>query len=84
MAAGLQRWGLAKGDRVAFFLTNCPEFMVAYLGVIRLGAIPVPINTRYRTREIGHILADCTPRLIISEAALMPILREAMDPAVVS
>lgn len=80
LAAGFQRWGLSKGDRVALFLTNCPEFMAVYLGAIRLGAIPVPINTRYRSREITHILHDCTPRLVISEAALMPILREATAP----
>ena len=80
LAAGFQRWGLTKGDRVALFLTNCPEFMAVYLGAIRLGAIPVPINTRYRSREITHILHDCTPRLVISEAALMPILREATGP----
>lgn len=67
LAAGLQKWGLRKGDRVAFFLGNRPEFLVAYLAVIRLGAIMVPINLRYRRLELGHILSDCTPRLLITE-----------------
>ncbi|MCX6050497.1 MAG: AMP-binding protein [Chloroflexi bacterium] len=65
--AGLQKWGLQKGDRVAFFLSNCPEFLIAYLAVIRLGAIMVPINLRYRRLELGHILSDCTPRLLFTE-----------------
>ena len=68
--------GSRQGRPRCILPDELPEFMAAYLGVIRLGAIPVPINTRYRTREIGHILTDCTPRLIISEAALMPILRQ--------
>lgn len=78
IAAGFQHWGLAKGDRVALLLDNSPEFVALYLGIIRLGAIPVPINTRYRAREISHILQDCAPRLAISEASLLPILDEAL------
>jgi malonyl-CoA/methylmalonyl-CoA synthetase len=78
IAAGLQQWGAAKGDRVALFLENSPEFVALYLSIIRLGAIPVPINTRYRAREISHILHDCAPRLAVSEAALLPILNEAL------
>ncbi len=67
LAAGLQKWGLGKGDRVAFFLGNGPEFLIAYLAVIRLGAIMVPINFRYRRLELSHILADCTPRLLVTD-----------------
>src|SRR5690606_35175276 len=58
LAAGLHHWGLSKGDRVAFFLGNRPEFVVAYLAVIKLGAVMVPVNLRYRRLEIGHIVAD--------------------------
>ena len=65
---GLQQWGVRKGDRVAFFLGNRPEFVIAYLAVIRLGAIMVPVNLRYRRMEIGHIFADCAPRLVVTEA----------------
>lgn len=67
LAAGLQQWGLRKGDRVAFFLGNGPEFLIAYLAVIRLGAIMVPINLRYRRMELSHILADSTPRLLVTD-----------------
>jgi len=67
LAAGLQKWGLRKGDRVAFFLGNGPEFLIAYLAVIRLGAIMVPINLRYRRMELSHILADSTPRLLVAD-----------------
>ena len=77
LAAGLQAWGLGKGDRVAFFAGNSPEFVLAYLAVVRLGAIVVPINLRYRRRELAHILADSTPRLLVTESALLPLVDEA-------
>lgn len=78
LAAGLARKGVRKGDRVAFFLGNRPEFVIAYLAVIRLGAAMVPINLAYREREISHMLADSEPRLLITEQAQRPIL-EGLD-----
>ena len=81
LASGLQRWGLAKGDRVAFFLGNRPEFVVAYLAVIKLGAIMVPVNLRYRRLEIGHIFTDCAPRLVITENEQLPYLEDAGYPS---
>src|SRR6185295_507246 len=67
LAAGLASWGLRKGDRVAFFLGNRPEFVTAYLAVIRLGAVMVPMNLAYRRREIAHMLGDAEPRLLLTE-----------------
>ncbi|MEZ4656721.1 MAG: AMP-binding protein [Caldilineaceae bacterium] len=80
LAAGLQKWGLRKGDRVAFYLNNRLEFVVSYLAVLRVGAIMVPVNLRYRRLEIAHILDDSAPRLIITERAQLPILDE-LQPA---
>lgn len=77
LAAGLHKWGLRKGDRVAFFLGNRPEFVVAYLAVIRVGAIMVPVNLRYRRMEIGHIFADCAPRLVVTEGEQGEFLTDA-------
>ncbi|HEX7180492.1 MAG TPA: AMP-binding protein [Thermoanaerobaculia bacterium] len=76
IAAGLQARGLKKGDRVAFFLGNRPEFVTAYLAVIRLGAVMVPINLAYRWREIGHMLRDASPRLLLTERERLPVLDE--------
>ena len=77
VAAGLQRWGVQPGDRVAFFLGNRPEFVIVYLALLRLGAIMVPINLRYRRLEIAHILTDCTPVLLITEAGEVDVLADA-------
>ena len=74
LAAGLAARGVRKGDRVAFFLGNRPEFAIAYLAVIRLGAAMVPINLAYREREISHMMADSEPRLLITERDQLPVL----------
>jgi len=76
LAAGLRARGVGPGDRVAFFLGNRPEFVTAYLAVISLGAAMVPINLAYRRREISHMLADSTPRLLLTEAAQLAVLEE--------
>lgn len=77
LAAGLHAWGLRQGDRVAFFLGNSPEFVIAYLAVIKVGAIMVPVNLRYRRMEIGHIFADCEPRLVVTEQEQVSVLADA-------
>ncbi|MEO8503913.1 MAG: AMP-binding protein [Acidobacteriota bacterium] len=75
-AAVLAQQGVSRGDRVAFFLGNRPEFAVAYLAVLRLGAVMVPINLAYRQREIAHILGDAEPRALITETAQRAVLEE--------
>jgi malonyl-CoA/methylmalonyl-CoA synthetase len=79
LAAGFHARGVRKGDRVAFFLSNRPEFVTAYLAVIRLGAVMVPVNLAYRRREIAHMLADAGPRLLLTERAHVAVLDELAD-----
>src|SRR5436305_1370182 len=74
LAAGFRARGVQKGDRVAFFLGNRPEFVAAYLAVIRLGAVMVPINLAYRRRDIGHMLTHATPRLLLTEPSQLAVL----------
>jgi malonyl-CoA/methylmalonyl-CoA synthetase len=76
LAASLHARGLRHGDRVAFFLGNSPEFVVAYLAVIRLGAVMVPLNLAYRRLEIAHILADAEPRLFLTDRDRLSVLDE--------
>ena len=56
VAAGLHRLGLAAGERVGVLLGNRPEFVIAILAALRLGAIAVPIGTRLASAEIRYIL----------------------------
>lgn len=57
-AGGLTRLGISHGDRVAVFAENGPEVVATLLAHWRLGVIHVPVNTRYREEEAGHVLRD--------------------------
>ncbi len=73
-AGGLAARGVGRGDRVALFLTNRPEFVVALFAVQRLGAIAVPIGAREQGEGLGWILAHCGARAIVVDALLAPRL----------
>jgi long-chain acyl-CoA synthetase len=57
-AASLQGLGVQPGDRVALYLPNCPQFVIAYLAAVRAGAIVVPFNPLYSAREAEYQLKD--------------------------
>ncbi len=75
-AAGLQAIGVKKGDRVAVHLPNCPQFPIAYLGVLRIGAIVVPCNPLYQAYEMTHQLNDSGAEVIVTLSSTYPIIRQ--------
>jgi long-chain acyl-CoA synthetase len=69
-ATALARRGVARGDRVALYLQNVPEFVIATLAAWKTGAIVVPINPMFKEREVRALVEDCTPALVIGESDL--------------
>ena len=65
-AEGLRRLGVAQGDRVAIVLPNCPQHVVAFYAVLRLGAIVVEHNPLYTARELRHQFEDHQARFAIA------------------
>ena len=65
-ARGLLAAGVRRGDRVVLLLPAIPDYLFCYLGAARIGAITAGISTRYRRQEIGEILANADPRLVLS------------------
>ena len=65
-AEGLRRLGVTKGDRVAIVLPNCPQHVVAFYAVLRLGAIVVEHNPLYTARELRHQFEDHQARFAIA------------------
>ncbi|MGC4122666.1 MAG: long-chain fatty acid--CoA ligase [Myxococcales bacterium] len=65
-AASLQRLGVVKGDRVALYLPNCPQFVVTYCAALQVGAIAVPFNPLYSPREVESQLADCGAKVMVA------------------
>ncbi|MBA3022035.1 long-chain-fatty-acid--CoA ligase [Propionicimonas sp.] len=71
-AEGLRRLGVKAGDRVALVLPNCPQHVVAFYAVLRLGAIVVEHNPLYTERELRHIFEDHAARVAICWDVAVP------------
>jgi len=56
LARGMLECGVGKGDKVGLWMPNIPEWVVAYYAIARIGAVVVPMNTRYKTHEVEYIL----------------------------
>jgi len=69
-AAALHRLGVKKGDRVALYLLNGPQFIVAYLGALKIGAVLTPISPLYVTSEVKHQLEDSEAETIVCQDIL--------------
>jgi long-chain acyl-CoA synthetase len=66
LATLLGEKGIKPGDRVGVMLPNVPEFPVAYYGVLRAGAIVVPMNVLLKRREIAFYLEDSGAKLLLA------------------
>src|SRR3984885_8228440 len=64
VAGMLRERGIAPGDRVALMVPNVPHFVVAYYGILRAGAIGVPLNVLNKRREIEYYLRDSGAKLL--------------------
>ena len=65
-AALLQSKGVRKGDRVAVFLPNCPQFHIVFFGILKLGAIHVPVSPLSRAFELAYELNDTDAEVIVA------------------
>ncbi len=66
LAGLLAQRGVAPGDRVGVMLPNVPEFAVVYFGVLRAGAMVVPINPLLKEREVAFYLSDSGARMVFA------------------
>ncbi len=78
VAAGLVQAGVKPGDRVGLLMGNRAEFVIALAGLLRLGAIAVPLGTRLQTPELAYILGHCGAVALLHDPELTPRLP---DPA---
>ncbi len=69
VAASLAARGILPGERVALYCPNSAEFVVAYLGILKAGAVVVPINLLLNPREVAFMLRDAGARALFFHAA---------------
>ncbi|MFB3888405.1 MAG: long-chain fatty acid--CoA ligase [Candidatus Bathyarchaeia archaeon] len=73
-AAALACSGVGKGDRVAIFLPNIPQFIIAYYGVLKAGDVLTTISALHREREVEYQLADSGAETVVTLDSLLPIV----------
>ncbi len=66
IAAWLDSTGIRRGDRVAILADNDARWIAAYLGVLRIGAIAVPLDTAYKAQQVGTVLQNSGARLLVT------------------
>lgn len=75
-AAGLRALGVRRGDHVALVMPNCPQHVIAYWAVLRLGAIVIEHNPLYTAHELRHPFRDHAARIAICWDKTVPVLEE--------
>jgi long-chain acyl-CoA synthetase len=78
MADSLLRLGLKKGDRLAFYLYNCPEIIICYFACFKIGVMVIPINYRLKEDEAHYIIDHSKPRVLISQKNLFSQIADNM------
>ena len=76
-ANGLRRLGVKTGDRVALVLPNSPQFVIAFYGALRAGAVVVPCNPLYTPPELQHQLADSGSTIVVTLSRFYPVVKAA-------
>ncbi|MGB3865453.1 MAG: AMP-binding protein [Xanthobacteraceae bacterium] len=73
-AALLVRLGARRGDRIAVFLPNCPQFYVCFFGILKAGCVHVPVNPMFTEHELRYELNDSGARIVVVQDQLFPLI----------
>ena len=77
LAQGLATRGIGKGDRVGIAMRNCPAWVLAYMAVLKTGAIATLLNGWWQSDELEHALQLTEPKLILADAPRAKRIAEA-------
>ncbi|HEX2888898.1 AMP-binding protein [Vineibacter terrae] len=72
----LLRLGARKGDRVAVFLPNCPQFHVCFFGILKAGCVHVPVNPMFTRHELAYEVNDTQARVVIAHDQVAHLVAE--------
>ncbi|MCP4114526.1 MAG: long-chain fatty acid--CoA ligase [Desulfobacteraceae bacterium] len=80
-AAALKGLGVQKGDRVGIYLENCPQFVIAFYGILKMGGVAAPCSPMYKSCELEYELRDAGIGTLVLEDTFYSVLN-AVDPGV--
>jgi 4-hydroxybenzoate-CoA ligase len=72
----LRRLGVRREERVAMIMLDTVDFPIVFLGSIRAGIVPVPLNTLLTAEQYAYVLADCRARVLFVSEALFPVVKD--------
>jgi long-chain acyl-CoA synthetase len=78
VANALIRMGVNKGNRVAMLLSNSVEFVIIYFGIVKIGGIAVPLDTKYKVTELTALFNDCQPKVLVAESPMLELIVPAL------
>ena len=70
---------LGKGDRALLVLKDSPDFVGAFLGIMRIGAVAVPISTRLTAEDLAFVLIDSGAKVLLVDDDFLPQYRRAIE-----
>ncbi len=79
LAKSLVRMGIGKGDRVALYMDNCPQYVIAFFAVLKAGAVVVQVTPMAMEREVLYLLNDSGAKGIVTLDYLWPRVRAVMS-----
>lgn len=74
LANALLDLGIGQGQRVCLFMANCPEYVISWFAITRVGAVACPLNPAYKEREIAYQLANSEAVALIVQSELLPLV----------
>src|SRR3954467_3498103 len=78
LANMLRRLGVRREERVSMIMLDTVDFPVVFLGAIRAGVVPVPLNTLLSSDQYAYVLADCRARVLFISEALLPVVKDML------
>src|SRR5688572_23543866 len=73
---GLRALGIRQEERVVLLLPDCPEFLATFLGAMKIGAVPIPINTLATTDDLAYYLSNSRARAVVLTDDVLPRVQE--------
>src|SRR5580698_2133711 len=74
----LRRLGVHSEQRVAMIMLDTTDFPVVFLGAMRAGVVPIPLNTLLTADQYAYVLADCRARVLFISEALLPVVKDML------
>lgn len=78
-STALSNMGVKRQDRVLLYLPNCVPWVISYLGIQRIGAVPVPVSPIYTAYEISYMIQDSEARTVVCQDTNFGYVKEVME-----